>query len=1198
LKPRYDKPLIGRADLVRVGLSTDLGRALGYDFDPDAVENDVTIGLQKGIKEPKVSPRIEFVARGNTETPFLVASSFERIDEKGEGQPPPPPPAASPKWLNRPTDPPEYLPLADTSELAWRFGRMAPGIRQSRKPDTEKIVQRLAKARPLTSLPRKQYPAPRALQIVYDRSPRLAPFWRDHRFAQTAVPDGALEYVFESAGRQFVRIGGRERSAPDPDEGPLVVLGDLGAFGPPHAAELWADLGDRFAERDVPVFALVPCALSDLPARMTSIWQAAQWESRAPLDPGDRAAAVEDLLMWCSYAGRVEPGLLRSLRRALTDADAACEILVYRHDAVASPSAEALTLDPHAIAKYRRRFEREVKRSPEAAKRAWQILRSWRQPIGDEFMFEEVLSLPNALYEPLGIDARDIAHARAFWAAMSDGARNGSLSTGAVEWLERVGIRREPDELGLLDHPTARHAIEWAFKRRTGGRVRSEHLRVTLGRGFLSAGEADGSPICTMPFAKRDIWVEAFPEDLAPGLLTPLAVFRDRLSDGGEGPEMVSLPLGSFLMGSPVDEEERFEDEGPQHRVQIDEPYALAKYPVTFEEYDTFCAATGREKPDDRGWGRGRLPVINVDWEDARAYCEWLSEQTGAPYHLPSEAEWEYACRAGTTTRYWWGDDWDPKAANGPDSGHEKTTEVGSYPQNPWGLHDTHGNVWEWCEDTWAGDYTTPRTQTAFPSNDGDARRVIRGGPWDGRARLCRAAYRGGVAPEDRDVSLGFRPARGKASGALAGSGGAAGAFGPARGAVSGANGQRTERGESPPSHGDGESGFSNPGLIHRRVMPGGSASILLAELPPAPFVIRTDRAELVIQRLTRSDLGGWASGLGRDRYGLWADFAIDDIRQRLRWCPPGRFWMGSPENEAGRYDNEGPQTDITLEQGFWLFDTPVTQELYEAVTGKKNPSRFISPTRPVENVDWNDAQDFMARINERLKQLDGDGDGLQFTLPSEAQWEYACRAGTAEATYAGPLEILGANKAPILDKVAWYGGNSGKDFELEKGDDSSGWPEKQYDHRKAGTMPVKMKSANPWGFYDMLGNVWEWCEDAWQGSHEGAAPDASPRQGSQQGGDSRRVIRGGSWNGGAWFCRAAVRDRVAPVARFDDLGFRPARGQFRSSGRQESAKRSGLRSGDGRGERSERASPERSEGPPSQRDGGSNFSAARKGED
>lgn len=128
--------------------------------------------------------------------------------------------------------------------------------------------------------------------------------------------------------------------------------------------------------------------------------------------------------------------------------------------------------------------------------------------------------------------------------------------------------------------------------------------------------------------------------------------------------------------------------------------YAMGKYPVTFAEYDNFCELTGREKPDDAGFGRGSHPVINVSWHDAVAYCEWLSGQTGRRFRLPTEDEWEFACRAGTTTQYNWGDEWDPAKANG-DNVVSKTTPVGSYPPNAWGLYDMHGNVWEWTRNEW-----------------------------------------------------------------------------------------------------------------------------------------------------------------------------------------------------------------------------------------------------------------------------------------------------------------------------------------------------------------------------------------------------------------------------------------------------------------------------------------------------------------
>jgi len=155
---------------------------------------------------------------------------------------------------------------------------------------------------------------------------------------------------------------------------------------------------------------------------------------------------------------------------------------------------------------------------------------------------------------------------------------------------------------------------------------------------------------------------------------------------------MVVIPAGSFQMGSSDNEEEQ-----PVHKVTIATPFAMGKYPVMFDEYDAFALATKGKLPSDRGlifsFGRGRRPVINVTWQDASAYAQWLSEETGKSYRLPIEAEWEYAARGGTTTRYWWGDDFDEQYANcnAPFTG--KTSPVGSFPANPFGLSDTAGNV-------------------------------------------------------------------------------------------------------------------------------------------------------------------------------------------------------------------------------------------------------------------------------------------------------------------------------------------------------------------------------------------------------------------------------------------------------------------------------------------------------------------------
>ena len=183
--------------------------------------------------------------------------------------------------------------------------------------------------------------------------------------------------------------------------------------------------------------------------------------------------------------------------------------------------------------------------------------------------------------------------------------------------------------------------------------------------------------------------------------------------------------------------------------------------------------------------------------------------------------------------------------------------------------------------------------------------------------------------------------------------------------------------------------------------------------------------------------------------------------------------------------------------------------------------------------MGWDAAQGFIERINGLIP-------GLALALPTEAQWERACRAGTDSALYSGPIAILGANHAPALDPIAWYGGNSGVGFELADGWDSSDWPEQQYPNPRSGTHPVALKSPNPWGLYDMLGNVWEWCLDGLRDL--GPDPAVDPVGALAPG--AARVVRGGSWYGGARFCRCAYRNRFAPDLRGDDLGFRCARVQ------------------------------------------------------
>ncbi len=297
---------------------------------------------------------------------------------------------------------------------------------------------------------------------------------------------------------------------------------------------------------------------------------------------------------------------------------------------------------------------------------------------------------------------------------------------------------------------------------------------------------------------------------------------------------------------------------------------------------------------------------------------------------------------------------------------------------------------------------------------------------------------------------------------------------------------------------------------------------------------LHTRNGQIVLEKVAKPRFWqqappAWASDWGWDEYGAWLAFQFKNVSQRLRWIPPGDFLMGSPDTEQGRYDDESPQHSVTLSQGFWLFDTPVTQVLWQAVMGD-NPSYFQSPTRPVEQVSWDDAQRFIQQLNSALS-------GLHLTLPTEAQWEYACRAGTDTATYAGNLKILGERHAPILDDIAWYGGNCGVDFELEEGHDISGWSETQYQHQIGGTHPVAQKQANAYGLYDMLGNVYEWCGDYWQSAYPSDAQSdpTGPTEGSSL------VQRGGSWDDGAHHVRSAFRYDSEPGVRYLDFGFRCA---------------------------------------------------------
>ncbi len=545
------------------------------------------------------------------------------------------------------------------------------------------------------------------------------------------------------------------------------------------------------------------------------------------------------------------------------------------------------------------------------------------------------------------------------------------------------------------------------------------------------------------------------------------------------GLEFLRIPAGSFMMGSPTTEAERSGDE-TLHEVTLTHEFFMGTTPVTQRAWEALMG-TGESPIANPSHFKGDpdLPVESVTWDEAKEFCRRLTARERAAgrlpgqmeFTLPTEAEWEYACRAATEKPFSVGDGenltpdvanfdgnypYGPKAQKG--EYRRRTTPVKNFPPNPWGLYDMHGNVYEWCEDRYGAYAEDDRVNPLGPETG--AYRVQRGGSWFSDARWCRSAYRNRGDPDIRDYDTGFRVA-----------------------AVQSRSRQGT--------------------------------------------------------RVTEAPRGGGGAVAGKGPREL-------SFRNMVE-IPAGSFLMGSPPEEAGRDENE-TQHEVTLTRPFRLARYPVTQGQYEAVMGK-NPSHFqnAGAEAPVESISYDEGLEFCRRLTEQHHQSGDLPRELIYTLPTEAQWEYACRAGSAGAIYTeAPWTIEGQNNAPALDPIAWYGGNSGVDY--EGGYDSSGWPEKQTEHNRAGTHSVGKKDANEWGLHDMLGNVYEWCWD-WYGEYpKGAVVDpAGPATGAS------RVLRGGSWYSIAWGCRSAYRDGRDPADRDNNSGFRVAAVQSgeRSEGRE-----------------------------------------------
>ena len=251
-----------------------------------------------------------------------------------------------------------------------------------------------------------------------------------------------------------------------------------------------------------------------------------------------------------------------------------------------------------------------------------------------------------------------------------------------------------------------------------------------------------------------------------------------------------------------------------------------------------------------------------------------------------------------------------------------------------------------------------------------------------------------------------------------------------------------------------------------------------------------------------------FVSAFGIDEFGQWLEFSVPgpdgEVTQRMRWIAAGAFLMGSPNSEPERWEDEGPQHEVTISKGFWMFETACSQCLWRAVMGDDNPSRFKDNDRPVEMVSWSDVQEFLRRIEEVVP-------GLRLSLPSEAQWEYGCRAGTATPFSFG--------EKISLQQVNFFG-------------------DTPYAGARTETVPVGSLPPNPWGLHEMHGNVWEWCADGARRYQKRSVVD--PLGSTTEPG--QRVLRGGAWYCGARDVRSASRGATFPIAGIHSSGFRCVR--------------------------------------------------------
>jgi formylglycine-generating enzyme required for sulfatase activity len=736
-------------------------------------------------------------------------------------------------------------------------------------------------------------------------------------------------------------------------------------------------------------------------------------------------------------------------------------------------------------------------------------------------------------------------------------------------------------------------------------------------RGGIGAEDASDSK----PVASRI--------DGSPAAASPQEILAQPPLVNSIGMELKLIPSGTFQMGS----KDCSPEEQPVHEVRITTPFYLGVTEVTNAQWKKVMGSVPSTwKDDDR-------PVEQVSWGDAMQFCEKLSalpaeKAARRVYRLPTEAEWEYSCRAGTKARYSFGDDESQLGVYAwfhRNSG-AKTHVVAQHKPNAWGLYDMHGNVWEWCSDCY-GDYGSDAVTDPQGASTASAR-VSRGGSWGDTATDCQSAHRRGPGPSIRNHYLGFRLALSSSGTGVHESRLVADqASEPviARDEPQGPK-QRVERLRAKPVFQltfDGDwknagtpSGIraikqvGSPAMVDDahgpgiRIPVGSHLEVDLTDVIPLGNSDRTTslwvRTHTLPQQHPAAYLSygsidkrnqAWSICVGQDGYyfdgnwhnagtsrkpplGAWEHLAaikrgnvtevwvngvlsgtvvgptntqgatllvghslvrnaqvgidvdevmiwdhalseaeletlyesskpapilvtklpelVNSIGMKFKLIPAGMFQMGSEDGDA----SEMPVHEVRIRRPFYLGVFEVTNAEWKEVMGSV-PSNWKDDNSPVERVSLDDVEQFCEKLSARPAEKAA---GRVYRLPTEAEWEYACRAGTATRFSFGDNESA-------LGEHAWFTANSGEQ-----------------------TSPVGQKEANPWGLHDMYGNVWEWCGDWYEPYSTDVAIDP---KGSVDG--TYRVGRGGSWSNSAANCRSANRYKLDSSYRYRILGFRLA---------------------------------------------------------